>query len=215
MPNSKDKKDDILQASLELFGEYGLNGTSIRMIAKQAKVNIAAIAYYFCSKENLYLEVAKHISQQIGGYIEDSKLTVHGSVNMDNLSKDEALLITQGIFRKMAEMFFQSEKPKAWSRIIMREQARPTKAFDIIYQSVMKPMQDMLSESVAIYLEKPPTSDEVKIRIHALMGEVLAFLTSRESLLRHLGVEKLTMKHTHLIYNILDNNIAGALGRKL
>jgi AcrR family transcriptional regulator len=43
-----------------LFSEYGFNGVSLRAITDEAQVNIAAVNYYYGSKQNLYAEVVKH-----------------------------------------------------------------------------------------------------------------------------------------------------------
>ena len=211
MSKSKDKKDDILQASVKLFGEFGLKGTSVRMIADEAGANVASIAYYFGSKENLYLDVAKYISVQIDEYMSESKNQMYDILSRDKLDKQEALQIVQGVIKSMAEMFFASEQPKLWSRIIIREQSNPTDAFDIIYLSVIQPIQDILSKAAGIYLNKPSNCDEVKIRIHALMGQVLSFLLCRESLLRHLSVERLHESHINEILSVLNIQVEGAL----
>lgn len=47
-------KKQLIAAALAQFGEYGMNATT-REIAAQAGQNIAAITYYFGSKEDLYL----------------------------------------------------------------------------------------------------------------------------------------------------------------
>ena len=48
-----DKQEHILEVAEELFAEYGFEGTSVRELAKKAKVNVAMISYYFGSKEQL------------------------------------------------------------------------------------------------------------------------------------------------------------------
>jgi AcrR family transcriptional regulator len=48
-----EKQIQILQVAEALFAEKGFDGTSIRDIAKEAKINIAMISYYFGSKEQL------------------------------------------------------------------------------------------------------------------------------------------------------------------
>jgi AcrR family transcriptional regulator len=56
MPSSSpfnDKQIQILQVAETLFAEKGFDGTSIRNIAKEAKINIAMVSYYFGSKERL------------------------------------------------------------------------------------------------------------------------------------------------------------------
>ena len=113
----------------------------------------------------------------------------------------------------MATILIESDEPKAWAQLIMREQANPTSAFDIVYERFMQPMQAMVGQLVAIYLGSSAETDEVKIRVHALKGQVLIFLISRESLLRSLGVKKLNQQHYELIYSVIDSHIHGSLSR--
>lgn len=51
--NFNDKQIQILEVAEILFAEKGFDGTSIRNIAKLAKINIAMVSYYFGSKERL------------------------------------------------------------------------------------------------------------------------------------------------------------------
>ena len=48
-----EKQIQILRVAETLFAEKGFDGTSIRDIAKEAKINIAMVSYYFGSKEQL------------------------------------------------------------------------------------------------------------------------------------------------------------------
>lgn len=48
-----DKQIQILEVAEKLFAENGFDGTSIRDISKEAKINIAMVSYYFGSKERL------------------------------------------------------------------------------------------------------------------------------------------------------------------
>jgi AcrR family transcriptional regulator len=48
-----EKQIQILEVAETLFAEKGFDGTSIRAIAKEAKINIAMVSYYFGSKERL------------------------------------------------------------------------------------------------------------------------------------------------------------------
>ena len=51
--NFNEKQIIILEVAETLFAEKGFDGTSIRDIAKEAKINIAMVSYYFGSKERL------------------------------------------------------------------------------------------------------------------------------------------------------------------
>ncbi len=48
-----DKQIQILEVAETLFAEKGFDGTSIRDISKEAKINVAMVSYYFGSKEKL------------------------------------------------------------------------------------------------------------------------------------------------------------------
>jgi AcrR family transcriptional regulator len=52
-PEFNDKQIQILHVTEKLFAEKGFDGTSIRDIAKEAKINIAMVSYYFGSKEKM------------------------------------------------------------------------------------------------------------------------------------------------------------------
>jgi AcrR family transcriptional regulator len=52
-----DTKERILNAAERLFGEEGFAGTSLRAVTAAAGVNLAAVNYYFHSKEALFQEI--------------------------------------------------------------------------------------------------------------------------------------------------------------
>ncbi|MBI3267750.1 MAG: TetR/AcrR family transcriptional regulator [Planctomycetes bacterium] len=61
-----DTRDRILVAARDLFGKKGVDATSIRAIARAARVNLAMIHYFFGSKDNLVDAVLEAYYAQIG-----------------------------------------------------------------------------------------------------------------------------------------------------
>ncbi|ADZ90633.1 HTH-type transcriptional regulator RutR [Marinomonas mediterranea] len=57
----QDKQNKIMEAALELFSRSGLGGTSIDQVAELADVSKSNLLYHFNSKEQLYIEVIKHV----------------------------------------------------------------------------------------------------------------------------------------------------------
>jgi len=55
-PEAQETHERILYAAQKLFGEKGLEATSVRDITTAARCNVAAVNYHFGGKENLYLE---------------------------------------------------------------------------------------------------------------------------------------------------------------
>jgi AcrR family transcriptional regulator len=54
---SRDKADRILDVAEKLFSSHGYDGTTTRMLAKEANVNLGMLTYYFGSKENIFQEL--------------------------------------------------------------------------------------------------------------------------------------------------------------
>src|SRR6516225_11965445 len=54
----------ILSTALEMFAEQSYEGTSTRLLADRAGVNLPAIPYYFGSKEGLYRAVVAYCLEQ-------------------------------------------------------------------------------------------------------------------------------------------------------
>ncbi len=53
MSELNEKQQRILEVAEQLFAEKGFDGTSIRNISKEARINIAMVSYYFGSKERM------------------------------------------------------------------------------------------------------------------------------------------------------------------
>ncbi len=55
--SENETKMRILDVATKLFARHGFDGASIREIAKEAGVNLAAVNYHFQNKQNLYYRV--------------------------------------------------------------------------------------------------------------------------------------------------------------
>ena len=86
-----DKKENIINAAVELFAEKGFEGTSIRELAAKAGVNVAMVNYYFGSKEKLFEAMVQYKASYTKNIIEE-------------ILKDNALSEIQKI-DKVVEMF--------------------------------------------------------------------------------------------------------------
>lgn len=58
-----------METAFELFGIYGLHGTSIRMIAKESGVNLAAVNYHFKNKESLFWHLMAYTYSEVNHQI--------------------------------------------------------------------------------------------------------------------------------------------------
>ena len=64
-PSANYTREKILKAARSQFLRYGFNGSSIKLIAKEAQVNTNLIFHHFTNKETLWLQVkASILSEQ-------------------------------------------------------------------------------------------------------------------------------------------------------
>jgi AcrR family transcriptional regulator len=61
-----DKRENILDATLQLVTEQGLYDTPMSQVAKKAKVAAGTIYHYFENKEQLILELYHHAKEKMG-----------------------------------------------------------------------------------------------------------------------------------------------------
>ncbi len=60
-PVRPDRRQNILDASLRLFANFGYHAVTIRQIAEAAKVPLALVGYYFGQKQELYDAIFEHL----------------------------------------------------------------------------------------------------------------------------------------------------------
>lgn len=213
LPDNRNEgtRQSLIEAGLELFGEYGFKATSTRMLSERSGANISAIPYYFGDKSGLYKTVVEHIVQRAVNYVGPSYEEVRKNLAKGAPTKAYARMAIKQLVESAARMFVDSDEPKGWVLIIMREQARPTEAFDTFYDGLMKNLHSLMSTLIAVYVGLNPKSDEAKVRAHAILGQVLIFLSSREVILRQLGVKKLTDRHVGLVHKVLGMHVEAVL----
>ena len=79
--NKTDKQEIILSAAEKLFALHGFDGTTTRMLASEANVNIAMLSYYYGSKEQLFKALlesrAANFKKQKAPHLSESTKWLH------------------------------------------------------------------------------------------------------------------------------------------
>ena len=178
-------KSQLIAAALAQFGEYGLHATT-RDIAVQAGQNIAAIPYYFGSKEDLYLACAQWIADFIG-----TQFHTHveaATALFDDPTPDRAAIraLILDACNNMIRLLTHDDTLNL-SKFISREQLSPTAAYHLVHDRVIDPMHAHLTRLIAAYTGRNPDDTETILHTHALLGQVLAFRLGRETILLRTG----------------------------
>lgn len=197
-------KQQLIHAAIAQFGEYGLHATT-RDIAAQAGQNIAAITYYFGSKEALYLACAGWIADFI-----DNHFQQHATVAERLLETGEDRQAIRGLIHQASHhliALLTSDETLNISKFISREQLAPTEAYSLIHQRVTAPMHQLLTRLVASYCGRCADDTETILHTHALLGEILAFRLVRETILLRAGWQRFDTAAVEQISRVVSQHI--------
>jgi TetR/AcrR family transcriptional regulator, regulator of cefoperazone and chloramphenicol sensitivity len=178
----------LLDAAAEIFGTYNLEGATTRQLAERAEVNQAAIPYYFGGKEGLYLATIEHFFSVHAPKIGSVVAEIESRLTAKNIDRGEALDLLKTLLGTMLEVLLRQQTNRSFGRIIIREQMQPTKAFDLIYERVIRHVHQTVSALLAILLEREPDDRSVIFRAQMIVGQILVFLAGRETIKRRLNL---------------------------
>jgi AcrR family transcriptional regulator len=119
--NTADTRVVLLETATRLFSEYGFDGVSIRLLAKEAGVNMALIAYYFGSKEKLFSAVFEEHIPKFGTRLRSFQKLNIGSWEKMTLIIDGYvdLIFSRGKFSKLMQQELSlRQRPEHSDRII-------------------------------------------------------------------------------------------------
>lgn len=100
--NKAAARDRIISATLDIIGNEGFQSVTVRKIAAVAGVNIAAVNYYFGSKDNVVNEALKYMSEIINSsfnYLDD--MSVSPEMRLRNFLRNysDIMLTHPDVFR--------------------------------------------------------------------------------------------------------------------
>ena len=205
--NQGDAKQRLIEAGLRLFGAYGFEGTSSRTLANTARVNLAAIPYYFGGKEGLYRAAAQYMVEfnlkELSPVLtEIDRVTAAGSC-----SRKVARQLLHTLLKRFSEVVIGPGLPDEAATFVMREQLHPGAAFEILYEGMMRGILSATAKLLAILLKGQSDDPRLLIRAHAILGEVLIFRCGREASLRMLGWKEFSEDHLHLIQSVIREDV--------
>lgn len=205
----------IISAALDVFGTHGFGGASTRMLAESAGVTLPALHYYFDSKEGVYLACAEHIAERLDERFRALTSGVADALAGPPLPRVRVLEMLLTFVDGFTDFFLGAHELEKWVMFIIREQAQPTKAFDIIFERVMQRTFNSLAALVARLLERPVSDMEVRIRTFTLVGQLVFFRTAREAALRVTGWRDFDGERLKLVKRVLRAQITAAFAPNL
>ena len=161
-------KDRLLMAALEVFAEKGFQNATVREICSRVDANVAAVNYYYRSKENLYKEALMFAFRQG----EKRYPLNHGGVS------DPRMRLRQFVGVFLNRMLDESALGH-FGKLIAHEIASPTNALDDIVDSFIKPEFALLEDIVIQCAGKTLEKGVLKRCLLSILGQCLMFKHSR------------------------------------
>ncbi len=176
-------RERILDAALDLFGERGLGGATVRDIASRARVNVAAISYHFGGKDELYRAVAQNAVAQTGARVRQRIAPLIANPPTD---PDTALNGLETFVATMLAVIVGPPEMRRVARFIIREQMQPTAAFELLY-AMFEQLHGAATRLFAVATGLDPAAESTQLRVFLLIGQVLVLRVAETAVLRRLG----------------------------
>lgn len=181
-------RENLLITALDLFGRYGFDGTSTRMITAQAKVNLQSIAYYFGNKEGLYQAAITHLLDEITQKTQSLRAEIRARLDDPShpVTKSEAADILFTLASALLNLLLNPHSA-IWARFIIREQMEPTSTFEKLYAGYMESVLEIVARLIAILKDQSAIDTAIRLRAMSFVGGLLIFRIGHAALLRQIG----------------------------
>ena len=154
---------------MEKFADRGFGPTSVREICEAADVNVAAVNYYFRSKEQLYREVFQALFEDVGKPL----MAIPAKVR-DEASWKAALLEW---LHTALRLVTEEKPPTRWMvQLTAHERTRPSSVFPVLYESFFEPLRKSLGRLLRMGLPKETDEADVRIWEISVAAQVVVYI---------------------------------------
>jgi TetR/AcrR family transcriptional regulator, regulator of cefoperazone and chloramphenicol sensitivity len=162
----------LIAAASEEFARHGFASARIRKIVDAARVNLAAVNYYFGGKAGLYRATLGHLARQA------SRKAAPGRRG----HSPETRLHRQ--VHAILERYIGARRPPFLGRILAHESINPTAHIDRLVEDLMRPELERLQPIVAEIVGASGSESDVAHATAGIMAECLLHLVARPAIER-------------------------------
>ena len=196
-------RDTLLSAALDAFGRHGFDSASTRDIAKAAGTPMSQITYHFGGKDGLYLACAQMIADHMGALMGETLAAIEAELAASSDRQTARACLSRLLSGLAIGILDPAMLPH--SRFIVREQAEPTRAFDILYSGMMG--QILVALETMVSRISGQTGEPTRLMAMAMLGQLLAFRVAQASVLsftgwRAIGPDQVAAIGATLLFNV-------------
>lgn len=168
-------KSVIMEKSLRLFADYGIEGVSVRDIAKESKQNVSQISYYFGSKEGLYQAIIKEHSLLISSKIHK----VIQGLSAEDLNE----ILFEREMKKFISIFVDMRLENPYiAKIMQRETLEGMPFAKEIHNESIKPLVVLLESIMKKAQQKKIIKKKIPIKVFFILltESIWGFMSKKE-----------------------------------
>jgi AcrR family transcriptional regulator len=135
-----ERRGELLQATMEVIAQKGIEGLRTREVAARAGVNISTLHYYFGTKEALLLAVLHHITEALASSVQADSKTRSATEELRALFAGAF-----GNFRENPQLVTVLQE----LRLRSRRDASARKAFRVIHADWNRTVKEILMRGIA------------------------------------------------------------------
>jgi AcrR family transcriptional regulator len=159
----------ILDAAAQVFGRKGFKAATVREICHSARVNLAALNYYFGNKQALYRTVVTDLLERtIERYPADM-----GMASETDPEKRLKFFIRAMLHRLLAPGGLSGYQSQ--SRLLARELADPSPVLDTLVQDHIRPQVAILGQVVAELIGSDASRERIMRCAFSIMGQCIYY----------------------------------------
>ena len=197
----------LIAAALRLFGRRGFEATSTRAVAAAANANIGSIAYHFGGKEGLREACARHIVATVRAIAAPAFGLDDGPLPGP---EEAGARLLEGAAR-MVRFLVAAPEAGEIVQFVLRELSAPGTVLDILYEGVFEPVHRQLCRLWGRAAGDDPESEETRLAVFSMIGQIIYFRIGREPVLRRMGWAGYGPAEAERLTALFQTNIKAAL----
>lgn len=166
-------RERLLAAAAALFAERGFADAPVRDITRQAQCNVAAVNYYFGSKDQLYVAVFHKRLQEL----RERRITAMQALLEGPVPEIDEVLRT--FAQAFVDPLIEGDTGRETLQLFTRELLGSRLPRGMIIEEMVHPIADVFREVVQrVYPALP--AETVQLCLHAVVGQLVHFLQAEK-----------------------------------
>jgi len=176
-----DTRRRLIETAIEVFATHGYDGTSTRLLAERAGVNLPAIQYHFGSKEGLYRAVVGYIADYIEAHMAPVGARVKAAFAAGKPSRKVTLALLTELLENLVALIFEGGRGDSHASVesrklfIARAEVERSAALESLYATMRRCVGEPCAALVARLIGRSLKDEQTWLRTAAILGQATTF----------------------------------------